>query len=115
MQISERFGANLPPNFPVIDTWLNKIATSITSIDLRTARYQNAPRLTYRVNTYIDKLAMFDGATMGAWDIKSAAIKGRVLSIVVPKGSVTEMQKAVFAAAKIRAQAFDRDLIVMPF
>jgi hypothetical protein len=115
MTISEKFGANLPGNFPVIDSWLNNIATSIKSIDLRTTTYQSAPRLTYRANAYIDKLATFDGAKMDVWDIKSTAIKARVLSIIVPKGSMTEMQKAVFAAAKARAQAFDIDLIITPF
>jgi hypothetical protein len=115
MEISERFGANLPRNFPGIDSWLNKIATSIKSIDLRTATYQSAARLTYRVNNYIGKLALFDGATLDVWEIKSTAIEGRVLSIVVPKGSMTEAQKAVFEAAKLRAKAFDIDLIITPF
>ncbi len=115
MEISDRFGANLPGNFPVIDSWLNKIATSIKSVDLRTATYQNAPRLTYRVNNYIDKLALFDGATFDVWDIESTEIKGRVLNIVVPKGSMREIQKAIFEAARHRAQAFDIDLIITPF
>jgi hypothetical protein len=115
MTISEKFGANLPPNFPVVDSWLNDIATSIKSIDLRALTYQSAPRLTYRVNNYIDHLALFDGAALDIWEINSSAIKGRVLNIVVPRGSMTAMQKAVFEAAKIRAQAFDIDLITTPF
>jgi hypothetical protein len=114
-EISDRFGANLPGNFPVIDTWLNNIATSIKSIDLRTATYQSAPRLTYRINGYIDKLAVFDGASWDFWDIESADINGRVLKIVVPKGSTTKMQEAVFEAAMHRAQAFGIDLITTPF
>lgn len=115
MRISEQFGANLPPNFPVVDSWLGNIATSIKSIDLRAVTYQGVPRLTYRINSYIDNLAVFDGATLNGWEIKSNAIKGRVLSIVVPKGSMTAMQKVVFEGAKLRAEAFDIDLIITPF
>jgi hypothetical protein len=108
MEISERFGANLPGN-------AEQHRDQHQVNRPRGATYQGAPRLTYRVNGYVDKLALFDGATMDVWDIESTPIEGRVLNIVVPKRSMTGMQKAVFEAAKHRAQAFDIDLVITPF
>lgn len=115
MTISERLGANLPPNFPAVDSWLNNIVTSIKSIDLRAATYQDATRLTYRLNKYVDSLALFDGAKLGAWRIESTAIEGRALNVVVPQGSMKTVQKAAIDAAISRAKAFEIDLIVTPF
>jgi hypothetical protein len=113
--ISEQRGANLPHNFPGIDKWLNGVATSIKSIDLRAGTYQDAARLTYQINRYVDKLVLFDGATQGIWDVESSAIRVRLLDIVVPKGSMTMTHKAAFEAARLRAQGFGVDLIVTPF
>jgi hypothetical protein len=61
------------------------------------------------------KNALFDGASLGIWRMESTAIEGRVLSVVVPKGSMTTAQKAVIEAARLRAQAFGIDLIITPF
>jgi hypothetical protein len=58
---SEQLGANLPAAFPVIDRWVDGVATSIKSIDLTAATYQDATRLTYRLNSYIDSMATYDG------------------------------------------------------
>ena len=112
---SEQLGANLPPSFPVIDKWINGLATSIKSIDLSVATYQDAARLTYRLNAYIDKIALFDGAELGDIEIGFSDISGRALSIAIPKGSMTAAQKATIEAARLRAQAFDVDLIVTTF
>src|SRR4029078_4399389 len=40
---------SFPPGFPVIDNFTDGIATSIKSIDLRAATYQDAARLTHRL------------------------------------------------------------------
>lgn len=50
LYFSERLGANLPATFPVIDSFVDGIASSIKSIDLNAAFYQDAVRLTYRLN-----------------------------------------------------------------
>jgi len=63
---SEQLGANLPARFPVIDKWLNGVATSIKSIDLTAATYQDRARLTYRFNAYIDQMALHEGDEVGA-------------------------------------------------
>jgi len=52
---SEQLGADLPATFRTIDSFSNGIATSIKSIDLNAATYQDAARLTYRLNAYIDR------------------------------------------------------------
>jgi hypothetical protein len=113
--ISEQRGANLAPNFPVIDKWLNGVVTSIKSMDLRAAVYQDATRVTYRLDDYVNKLIFFDGAKWNGVEVESSAISSRVLNLVVPKGSITAGQRAVIDAAKARAKAFGVDLIVTPF
>jgi len=112
---SEQLGANLPASFPVIDNWLNGVATSIKSIDLTAATYQDAARLTYRLNAYIDNVATYEGSALGAFDITPSDISGRALSLAIPKGSMTPAQRAVIEAARTRAQAFRVQLIVTEF
>ena len=113
--ISEELGADLPPNFPVVDGWAGGAVTSIKSIDLSAATYQDAARLTYRLNRYIDQLASYEGGQMGVWEIESSAISDRVLKVAIPEGSVTSAQQGAIQAAQARAQAFDVDLIFVPF
>src|SRR5579875_48135 len=60
-----KLGANLPPNFPVIDRFANGVATSIKSIDLNSAIYQDTGRLSARINAYSNPLAGFDRADLG--------------------------------------------------
>jgi hypothetical protein len=112
---SEQLGANLPASFPVIDRWLNGVATSIKSIDLNAATYQDAGRLTYRLNAYIDSIATYEGGALGVFDVTPSDISGRALSLAIPKGSMTAAQRAIIDAARTRAQAFDVDLIVTEF
>lgn len=111
----EQLGSNLPSRFPVVDGWLDGIATSIKSIDLSAATYQEAVRLTYRLNQYIDQLALFEGSELGSTAISSSAISGRTLSLAIPKGIMTPAQRAAIESAKIRAQAFGVDLLVTEF
>lgn len=113
--ISEQRGANLPASFPVIDKWSDGVATSIKSIDLTATTYQDATRLTCRLNDYINKLVFFEGADFGIWEIEPSAISGRVLDLVVPKGSMTAAQRTVIEAAKLRARAFGVNLTVTDF
>jgi hypothetical protein len=112
---SDQLGANLPPTFPVIDRWLNGIATSIKSIDLSAATYQNPAQLAYRLNNYVDKLALFEGDEMSGIAIRASDINTRVLDLAVPKGSITSIQNEVLNAARIRARAFSIELRVNEF
>lgn len=112
---SEQLGANLPRTFGVIDRWENGVATSIKSIDLNAATYKDGARLAYRLDDYIAKLATYTGGKMGALTISSESITGRILSFAVPKNSMTEIQRATFEAARLRAKAFGVDLKVTEF
>ena len=114
LYFSEQLGANLPPTFPVIDSWLDGVVTSIKSIDLRAATYQDASRLTYRLNSYVNALIFYDGGKLELLNI-SPVITGRVLSLAIPKGSLTAAQRAAIEAARARANAFGVDLTVTAF
>ena len=106
LYFSEQLGADLPATFKTIDSFSNGVATSIKSIDLNAATYQDVARLTYRLNDYIDKMALYDGGQLGAVVIKSTDISGRALSLAIPKGSMTVAQQTAIEAARVRAQAF---------
>jgi hypothetical protein len=112
---SEQLGANLPASFPVIDIWLNGIATSIKSIDLNAATYQDASRLTYRLNNYIDSMATYDGSEIGALIIQPLDIQNRILSLAIPKRSISAAQQGALDAARLRGQAFGVELKVTEF
>jgi hypothetical protein len=64
---------------------------------------------------HVDQLALFDGGWLGEWKIDSSAISGRALSLAVPRGDMTTAQRAAIDAARMRAKAFDIDLIVTDF
>ena len=83
----------LTQNFPVIDRFQNGIATSIKSIDLGAASYQNIGTLTSKVTGYINTLANWQGARWGDTAIRASQITGRELLLAIPPGA-TEAQMA---------------------
>jgi hypothetical protein len=99
---------SLPPLFRTIDNFTKGVATSIKSIDLNAATYQNAARLTYRINQYVDELGDYEGGILSDTEVKSSAIADRVLNIVVPKNAMTEVQSAAVEAARARALVANR-------
>ena len=82
----EQLGRTLHENFPVIDTIPDGVATSIKSIDLRAATYQDAARLTGRLQKYVNEVSEFVGGQMGKDVVEFFDIKARALSLAVPKG-----------------------------
>jgi len=94
---------SLHPNFQTIDNFTNGIATSIKSIDLNAAAYQDTAQLTYRLSKYINDVSEYDGGYSADDEVASSAIAGRVLSLAIPKGSMTETQRVAIEA--IRAWA----------
>jgi hypothetical protein len=109
---------SLGPNFPTIDMISRAgIATSIKSIDLNAAVYQNDASLAYRLNNYFDKVSEFDGAKWAADVVSSDQVTGRVLNLVVPKGSMSESQRIVIERARVRAENLSHsvDLVITPF
>jgi hypothetical protein len=115
LYFSERLGANLPFRFPVIDSFVNGLASSIKSIDLRAATYQNALRLTSKLDGYVNRLLEYEGSVFGDIKITSGDIASRRLSLAIPKGSMTSTQRTVIDAARRRAESLGIDLIVTEF
>jgi hypothetical protein len=99
---------SLPPLFRTIDNFTDGIATSIKSIDLNAATYQDAARLTYRLNEYIDKLGEYKGGVLSNTEVSLSAISSRVLNLVVPRGAMTEVQGAAIEAVRMRALIANR-------
>ncbi|HXX52479.1 MAG TPA: hypothetical protein VEI98_14505 [Xanthobacteraceae bacterium] len=62
--LSEKLGANLPRTLKTIDIFDNGVATSIKTIDLNAATYQDATRLTNRLNNYADNLKVINLETL---------------------------------------------------
>jgi hypothetical protein len=90
-----RLGRTLHENFPAIDKIPDGIATSIKSIDLNAATYQNATGLTRRLVDCVVEVSEFEGGELAEDVVLPADIKGRAVSFAVPKGSISETQKAV--------------------
>ena len=99
---------SLPPLFRTIDNFTDGIATSLKSIDLNAATYQDAARLTYRLNKYIDDLGDYEGGEMSDVSVELSNITDRVLNLVVPKGSMTATQRGAIEAARERAMITNR-------
>jgi|SRR5579864_3962228 len=103
--INELFGdPTFPSNYPVIDKIPNGVATSVKSIDLNAATYQNEESLAYRLNKFVADVREFDGDRWGGLLIRDVDIKGRAVQVIVPRGSITEANRAVFENAQVRAR-----------
>jgi contact-dependent growth inhibition (CDI) system restriction endonuclease-like protein len=90
-----RLGRTLHVNFPIIDTIPDGVATSIKSIDLKAATYQDAARLTYRLQKYVNEVSEFAGGRMGNDVFGPSDIQGRALSVAVPKGMTVAQRDAI--------------------
>jgi hypothetical protein len=103
-KINEVFGdPTFPSNYPVIDKIPNGTATSIKSIDLNAATYQNEASLTSRLNKFVADMREYDGTDWGQKKIRLADIDGRAVQVIVPIGSVTKDLQFVFD--KVRSMA----------
>lgn len=109
-EIHDRFGdRSLHVNFPTVDMFSpSGVITSLKSIDLRAAVYQNDRILAYRLNRYFDKVSEFEGAEFAEDVVSLDKITGRRLQLVVPKGSITEAREIVIEAARMRAAKLKR-------
>jgi len=108
---------SLPPLFRTIDNFADGLATSIKSIDLNAATYQAATRLTYRLNQYVDKLSDYDGGSLLNKTILPGETTERTLSLVIPKGAMTEEQQIAIAAVRVRSKMKDNpvDLVITEY
>lgn len=104
----ERLGRTLHVNFPVIDKIPDGVATSIKSIDLKAATYQDAARLTGRLQKYVNEVSEFVGGQMGKDVVEFFDIKARALSLAVPRGMTATQREAINAVrswARIKSQS----------
>lgn len=80
---------NLVQNFPVIDRFENGVATSIKSIDLGAATYQNINTLSRVLESYVSKLASWEGVAWGGVEIRASDIIARQLTVAIPSGATS--------------------------
>jgi hypothetical protein len=99
----------------VIDIFLDGVATSIKSIDLNAATYQDGARLAQTLTRYVNKLLNYKGSSMGDIVIESSDIKRRVLSLAIPKGATTEAQRAAIETVRREAGYLGVEFVVTPF
>jgi hypothetical protein len=95
-----RLGRTLHENFPVIDKIPNGIATSIKSIDLRAATYQNMTVLINRLSTYVGEVSEFVGGKLGKDLVEFSDIRGRAVDVAIPKGTMTPQQQEIVEAVR---------------
>ncbi len=112
---NEQLGGNLPPAFRVIDRFVDGAATSIKSIDLNAATYQDPRRLMSTLSRYTNALAEYAGSELGGFRVRAEDITSRTLSIAIPKGSMTSFQRKGIEAARVQARGLGIDLVVTPF
>ena len=98
--IEEQLGKNLKGNFPVIDKFLNGVATSIKSIDINAKSYQNGRVLYSTLKNYIDKVAKFKGQRWNGVTISEEDITKRALDVAIPKGASPSQVKVLQEATK---------------
>jgi hypothetical protein len=103
-KINEVFGdPTFPSNYPVIDKIPNGVATSVKSIDLNAATYQNEASLANRLNKFVADVREFEGADWGGKNIRDTDIDGRAVQVIVPSGSFARDKQLVFE--KVRSAA----------
>jgi hypothetical protein len=103
-KINEVFGdPTFPSNYPVIDKIPNGVATSVKSMDLNAATYQNEVSLAYRLNKYVDDVRDFDGARWATKNIRDTDIDGRAVQVIVPRGGITDAHRNVIDEVRTNA------------
>jgi RHS repeat-associated protein len=106
----------LSQNFPTIDRFQNGVVTSIKSIDLNAASYQDIRALSRTVTGYIDKMANYQGQP-SAWAgvrIYPSQITARAVDLVIPATGGTAAQLAALQQLKQYAQSLNVTLNIIP-
>jgi len=112
--IEQMLGANLPRTFPVIDRFLNGVATSIKSLDLRAVSHLDPTKLERTLLGHVDKVAGFGGGRLAGAAVEAGQITGRALEVAVPHGTMNAAQQAVFSRVTAAAAAKGVQVIVVP-
>jgi hypothetical protein len=112
---NDALGAKLPDNYPVIDDFPNGIATSNKSIDLEARSYQNPTVLRSQIKRYINEVSEFNGTDRRGFEIESSEIRGRALTLVIPRGSGSRAQQSIIDEAKAYAKERGVRVTIVPF
>jgi hypothetical protein len=113
--LRQKYGGNLPYDFPVIAAFRQGEAISIKSADLTAPTYQQREEVEELVLIQLDRLAEFDGATYERQsvniEITPAMIRSRRLILVIPENCnqawLPECLMTMQAAAVSRAVSLD--------
>jgi len=92
-------GGNLPAAFPVIDKFVDGVATSIKSIDLTAASYNKGNGLLNTLKGYVNKLDNFNGKTFDGVTVNGSDITSKVLDVAVQPGKASLSQWEQIAKA----------------
>lgn len=89
--LREKYGGNLPDNYPVISGFQGDTAVMIRSMDLTAPTWQSQSALQLRIQQWAMELERFQG-TEKPWGrekihIRSGSIHQRVLTLIVPENS----------------------------
>jgi hypothetical protein len=98
-----------------IDDLVDDVAISNKSIDLNAATYQNLRILSNRLNKYLGELEGYSGTRWGGDVIDDSDIVERVLRIIIPKDSMTPLQREAIKAATNIARSKNIRLVVTEF
>ena len=98
-----------------IDDLVDNVAISNKSVDLRAPTYQDFRRLLSRVSQDLEKLEAYSGADWGGDSIKGTDIASKVLRVIIPKGSMTPVQREAITAATRIARSKNLRLIITEF
>ncbi len=83
--IREKYGGNLPHNYPVICSFDDGHALSVKSIDTTSPQYQVDQSLEKKIKSYIRDLSLFETSQYGDYSINQGEIKSKTLIIVIPE------------------------------
>ena len=88
---ADRYGANLPPTFPVINSVNGGNVSSVVSIDLNRRTYTSPAAVIMRVTEQIEQIAAFRGADVQIdgrrYAVNESEINSRTLIVVIPEDS----------------------------
>jgi len=113
--VENALGRNLPGNFPVIDRFVDGVATSIKSLDLGAKSYQSVSTLTRTVTGYIDDVARFSGRRWGGANVPGSEIRSRTLELAVPAGGGSATQQAALDGAIRYGRSVGVNVTIIPF
>lgn len=115
--LRQRFGANLPDDFPVIARFLQGEATMIHSIDLTAPTYQNPAQAVKLIQAALDRLQQFTGARYVRQGqtlvITAAEITSRRLILVIPANYDAAVYDPAFAQLRAAAQSQGITLVIV--